>query len=84
MSTGMSTEEEIVKAVEIGKPDVIFHTCSEYPAPVENINLEYISWIFNEYPECQIGYSGHEYGLTITYAAAAMGVPEGRVISIPV
>ena len=42
MSTGMSTEPEIEIAVFILDPDVIFHTNSEYPSPIEDLNLLYI------------------------------------------
>jgi N-acetylneuraminate synthase len=39
ISTGMSTEEEIEDCVEAAKPDVIMHTNSTYPCPVEDLNL---------------------------------------------
>ena len=42
ISTGMSTEEEIDAAVEASKPDVIMHTNSTYPCPVEDLNLRYM------------------------------------------
>ena len=73
ISTGMSEEEEIETAVELGKPDVIFHTHSAYPSPIDELNLNYIRWLSNKYPSKQIGYSGHEYGLVTTFAAVAMG-----------
>jgi len=74
ISTGMSTEKEIEIAVELGKPDCIMHTNSSYPAVVEELNLDYITWLRRKYPKTEIGYSGHEFGLTTTYAASAMGV----------
>lgn len=73
ISSGMSTEDEIEKAVEAGSPDVIFHTNSTYPSPEEDLNLGYIKWLKAKYPEKTIGYSGHEFGLTTTWAAIAMG-----------
>jgi len=74
ISTGMSTEDEIEKAVELSKPDVIMHTNSTYPCPVEDLNLKYISHLKEKYGNgTKIGYSGHEYGLVTTYAAVAMG-----------
>lgn len=73
MSTGMSDEEQIERAVYLGKPDVIMHTNSSYPAADEELNLNYISWLIEKYPDALIGYSGHEYGLTTTFAAAALG-----------
>jgi N-acetylneuraminate synthase len=73
ISTGMSTEEEIEKCVEACDPDVIMHTNSTYPAPIEELNLNYINWLKNKWKNKQIGYSGHEYGLVSTFAAVAMG-----------
>lgn len=74
MSTGMSTEEEIEKAVEVAKPDVIMHTNSTYPCPAEDLNLRYMEHLRSKYGNnTEIGYSGHEYGLTTTFAAVAMG-----------
>jgi N-acetylneuraminate synthase len=68
ISTGMSTEEEIEKCVEICNPDVIMHTNSCYPAPYEELNLNYILWLKNKYPNKIIGYSGHEYGISTSMA----------------
>lgn len=74
MSTGMSTEEEIEKAVEACNPDVIMHTNSTYPCPEEDLNLRYIEHLRDKYSnKAEIGYSGHEYGLVTTFAAVAMG-----------
>lgn len=73
ISTGMSTEEEIEACVEACNPDVIMHTNSTYPTPVHDLNLEYINWLKERWPNAQIGYSGHEYGLVTTFAAVAMG-----------
>lgn len=74
ISTGMSTEEEIKLAVEASKPDVIMHTNSTYPCPVEDLNLKYIHYLKDKYGEnAEIGYSGHEYGLVTSFASVAMG-----------
>jgi N-acetylneuraminate synthase len=73
ISTGMSTEKEIVECVEACDPDIIMHTNSTYPAPIEELNLNYITWLKNKWKNKQIGYSGHEYGLVSTFAAVAMG-----------
>ena len=74
MSTGMSTEEEIEKAVEVAKPDVIMHTNSTYPCKSEDLNLRYMEHLRGKYGTgAEIGYSGHEYGLVTTFAAVAMG-----------
>tara|TARA_Y100000034_G_scaffold134066_1_gene201501 strand:- start:8048 stop:8869 length:822 start_codon:yes stop_codon:yes gene_type:complete len=74
ISTGMSTEEEIEKCVEACKPDVIFHTNSTYPCPENELNLNYIKHLQNKYPDKNIGYSGHEFGLVTTMATVTMGV----------
>tara|TARA_R100000008_G_scaffold74992_1_gene54004 strand:- start:7704 stop:8525 length:822 start_codon:yes stop_codon:yes gene_type:complete len=73
ISTGMSTEEEIEKCVEVCCPDVIMHTNSSYPSRVDELNLSYIRHLQEKYPGREIGYSGHEYGLTATFAAVALG-----------
>ena len=73
ISTGMSNEEEIEHAVMISNPDLIFHTNSSYPSPIEDLNLNYIDWLKEKYPEREIGYSGHEFGLITTYASVVKG-----------
>lgn len=73
ISTGMSTEEEVEACVAACQPDVIMHTNSTYPCPVEELNLNYMNWLKEKNPEAEIGYSGHEYGLVTTFAAVAMG-----------
>lgn len=73
ISTGMSTEEEIEKCVEVCDPDIIMHTNSTYPCPIEDLNLNYIHWLKNKYQDKEIGYSGHEYGLVTSFASVAMG-----------
>ena len=73
ISTGMSTEEEIFNANSIAEPDVIMHCHSTYPAPLNELELEYIKWLKKRYPDKQIGYSGHEINLIPSYIAAAFG-----------
>jgi N-acetylneuraminate synthase len=75
ISTGMSTMEEITAAVDkIGRDNLLIaHSTSSYPAPVDELNLNMISTLKEMYPECPIGYSGHEVGLAPTYAAVSIG-----------
>jgi N-acetylneuraminate synthase len=73
VSTGMSSEREIEECISVCSPDVIMHTNSTYPCPVEDLNLNYILWLKQKYPLAQIGYSGHEFGLVSTFAAVALG-----------
>jgi len=77
ISTGMTKEEDITKAVEIFKkancPFELMHCISTYPMNDEDANLNAINTLRKKY-SCNVGYSGHEVGLAISYAAAAMGV----------
>ena len=73
VSTGMSTEKEVEDCVLTCSPDVIMHTNSTYPTPVEELNMKYINWLQDKWKNKEIGYSGHEYGLVTTFAAVAMG-----------
>ena len=59
-------EEEIEAAVEASQPDVIMHTNSTYPCPVEDLNLRYITLLKEKYKNKEIGYSGHEKGIIST------------------
>jgi len=77
ISTGMSTYKEIDTAVEIFRkyncPFELMHTVSTYPMKSEDANLNVINTLRERY-NCDIGYSGHESGLAISYAAAALGI----------
>ena len=74
LSTGMSTVEEVDRAVEIlGKQDLILlHACSTYPAYYEELNLRVIDLLRSRYG-VPVGYSGHETGLPSSVAATVMG-----------
>ena len=74
ISTGMSTEEEIDHCIDICKPNVVMHTNSTYPSPIEELNLEYITWLKKKFQNLEIGYSGHEFGLVTTFATVPLGV----------
>jgi len=73
ISTGMSTESEIEECIKSCNPNVVMHTNSTYPSPVSELNLNYINWLKEKWNDKEIGYSGHEYGLTTTFATVAMG-----------
>lgn len=73
ISTGMSTEIEIDKCVELCSPDLIFHTNSTYPSPINELKMGYIKWLLKKHPTKEIGYSGHEFGLTTTFGAVVLG-----------
>ena len=75
-STGMSTESEILKAVEIlknnGAQFVLMLCNSTYPAPFKDIHLNYLERL-KEIGECFVGYSGHERGISVPIAAVSCG-----------
>ena len=77
ISTGMSTYNDIDKAVDIFKKAgcsfELMHTVSTYPMKEENANLNMIKTLRDKF-QCNVGYSGHEVGLAVSYAAAALGV----------
>ncbi|AWB96940.1 N-acetylneuraminate synthase [Agromyces badenianii] len=75
LSTGMSTLDEIDRAVETLGTDrlVMLHATSSYPMPSEEANLRTIDTLRVRYPGVPIGYSGHERGLQISLAAVALG-----------
>lgn len=74
LSTGMSTLEEVDRAIEIlGKKDlIVLQTCSSYPAKYDELNIRVIPMFMKRYG-IPIGYSGHETGLPSTVAAVALG-----------
>jgi len=74
LSTGMSTEEEIEKAVDILDPQVIMHTNSTYPTPVEDLNMGYILHLKEKYPDKEIGFSNHAYGVEPLIASVFLGI----------
>ena len=75
VSTGMSSMDEIMAAVElIGRADLLLaHSTSTYPCRTEELNLRMIHTLKALYPTVPIGYSGHETGLAPSWAAVAMG-----------
>lgn len=77
LSTGMSTLAEVDKALDIvystGNRDVVLlHCVTEYPAPVDQINLSAMLTMKHAF-KVPIGYSDHTMGNEITIAAVALG-----------
>ena len=77
ISTGMSTYDDIQKAIDIFKSEgcsfELMHTVSTYPMQDEDANLNMIKTLREKF-NCYVGYSGHEVGLAVSYAAAALGI----------
>lgn len=77
LSCGMSNMGEIEDAINVVKINgnneiAMLHCTSNYPAPIESINLNAMKTIENAF-KVIIGYSDHTEGITIPIAAAALG-----------
>ncbi len=76
ISTGMCEVSHIDRAVEIfkeaGCPFELMHCVSTYPMDDEKANLLGIETLRDRYG-CDVGYSGHEVGLAVSYGAVALG-----------
>ncbi len=77
ISTGLSTMNDIEKAVNIFRekncPFELMHCVSTYPMKYEDANLRTILTLKEKF-KCDVGYSGHETGLFVSIAAAALGI----------
>lgn len=77
LSTGMGGAKEIDNALEVitkHHSDIgILHCVSEYPTRYENVNLNTIKYLQNNYSDFVIGYSDHTIGISTPIAAVAMG-----------
>jgi pseudaminic acid synthase len=77
ISTGIATEAEINDAVEacrkMGNNQIALLKCtSEYPAPVEDVNLKTIPLLAEKY-KTVVGLSDHTLGTIVPVAAVAIG-----------
>ena len=77
ISTGMTTYKDIEIAIDIfkqaGCPFELMHTVSTYPMDFADANLNMITTLRDKF-KCDVGYSGHEVGLAVSYGAAALGI----------
>jgi N,N'-diacetyllegionaminate synthase len=79
LSTGMSTMEEIGDAIKVledaGSPRdliTVLHCNSEYPIPINEVNLSAMKSIHDEFG-VKIGFSDHTEGIEVSIAAVALG-----------
>jgi sialic acid synthase SpsE len=74
LSTGMSTLDEVDKAVRLLPIErlVLLHCTSTYPCPVEDLNLRVIETYSQRYP-CPIGHSAHDVYPITSLAAVTLG-----------
>lgn len=77
LSSGMCNLADVERAyltlIENGAPEVaILHCTSEYPAPLETVNLKAMDTLRDAF-KVTVGYSDHTDGIAISLAAAARG-----------
>jgi len=79
LSTGMATMNEIDAALQVlefaGTPRAlitILHCTTEYPAPMNDVNLRVMKTIQDTFG-VEVGYSDHTTGIEVAVAAVALG-----------
>ena len=79
LSTGMSDMKDIGNALKYLissgtslKNITLLHCLSEYPAPLEEVNLRAMISMRNKF-KVNVGYSDHTLGIEVSLAAAALG-----------
>ncbi|WP_370908561.1 N-acetylneuraminate synthase [Chitinophaga sp. RCC_12] len=79
LSTGMATIDEVAAALDVifaegktAKEVTVLHCTSEYPAPVEDINLKAMLQMKEKF-DIAVGYSDHTLGIEVPVAAVALG-----------
>jgi N,N'-diacetyllegionaminate synthase len=80
LSTGMADLGEIEDALDIlenagtsRKNITVLHCNTEYPTPMQDVNLRAMLTIQQAFPGIQVGYSDHTLGIEVAIAAVAMG-----------
>ncbi len=77
MSTGMASLEEVAEAIETARSNgcnqlAVFHCISSYPAPIEQANINNISFLRKEFG-VEVGLSDHTLGNVASIVATALG-----------
>lgn len=77
LSTGMSSMEDIEAALTVlrengAKEIVVLHCNTEYPTPMEDVNLKAMNTIGEAF-NVAVGYSDHTLGIEVPIAAVALG-----------
>ena len=80
LSTGMADLGEIEDVLDVLteagmklKNITILHCNTEYPTPMQDVNLNAIQTIKSAFPGTHVGYSDHTEGIEVSIAAVAMG-----------
>ncbi len=75
ISTGMSTMNDISKAIKIFKkhkcPFELMHSHSSYPMKIDEANLKLIQTLKKKF-KCNVGYSGHESAASLICITAVL------------
>lgn len=77
LSTGMCEIPEVEEAMKVLKENgageiVLLHCTTEYPAPIEDVNLRAMQTLAEHFGT-KVGYSDHTEGIEVPVAAVAMG-----------
>jgi N,N'-diacetyllegionaminate synthase len=80
LSTGMANLGEIEAALDVLtstgtklKDITVLHCNTEYPTPMQDVNLKAMQTIKSAFPGLRVGYSDHTEGIEVSIAAVAMG-----------
>ncbi|MBF0351786.1 MAG: N-acetylneuraminate synthase [SAR324 cluster bacterium] len=80
ISTGMALLGEIEQTLQVFLEAglsydqiTLLHCNTEYPTPLQDVNLRAMQTIASAFPGVRIGYSDHTHGIEIPIAAVAMG-----------
>jgi len=75
LSTGMSTKQEVYKAVNFlgDQVEYILACTSTYPTDTVEMNMNFIKTLKKEFPTKRIGFSNHNAGILYCVVSAALG-----------
>lgn len=77
LSTGMAGKKELNEALEVitkyHSNISILHCVSQYPTEPDNLNLETITYLKENYSQYRIGFSDHTIGISAPPIAVGMG-----------
>lgn len=80
LSTGMGTLAEIEHALTtltnsgVARKNItVLHVTTQYPTPMNEVNLNAMLTIKHAFPGIQVGYSDHTLGIEVPVAAVALG-----------
>ena len=77
LGTGMSTMKEVKDAISVIRSEdnnqiIALHCTTNYPCPLEEVNLRAMTTMQNEL-DCLVGYSDHTLGMIVPLMAVSLG-----------